>query len=95
MSDSKYLDDSLAAEKSGAEQARAAVVARLARLHRKPVRVKPSQSLQPTPEAAKSRFTRLRRKERILIQKSKRVLLWQQSTSPAREPLSPLVRQSE
>jgi hypothetical protein len=28
--------------------------------------------LQPTPEAAKSRVTRLRRKRRILIQESKR-----------------------
>jgi hypothetical protein len=28
--------------------------------------------LQPTPEAAKSRTARLRRKQRILIQKSKR-----------------------
>jgi len=48
-----------------AENARAALVARLNQLCRKPVR--PPKSLQPTPEAAKSKIRRLRRKQRLLI----------------------------
>jgi hypothetical protein len=54
------------------DKARAALDARLARIQQHPTRLKPNPSLQPTPEAAKSRVTRLRRKRRILIQKSKR-----------------------
>ena len=56
-------------EQASAEKARAALVARLAQLDRKPVR--PPQSLQPTPEAAKSRAHRLRKK-RLLIRRSQR-----------------------
>jgi hypothetical protein len=56
---------------SGAEKARDALVARLEQLHRKPGGVRPPQSLQPTPEAAKSRVRRLRRKKRLLTQRSK------------------------
>jgi hypothetical protein len=52
-----------------AEKARAALVARLDQLCRKPVT--PPKSLQPTPEAAKSRIRRLRRKRQLLIQKSR------------------------
>jgi hypothetical protein len=54
------------------EEARAAVVARLSRIQQNPTRLKPNPSLQPTPEAAKSRITRLRRKQRMLLKKSKR-----------------------
>jgi len=52
-----------------AEKARAALVARLGQLCRKPVT--PPKSLQPTPEAAKSKIRRLRRKRQLLIQKSR------------------------
>ena len=51
-----------------AEKARTALLARLDQLCHKPV--KPPKSLQPTPEAAKSRIRRLRRKRQLLIQKS-------------------------
>jgi len=54
------------------EKLRAAVIARLSRLAQNPTRLKPNRSLQPTPEAAKSRVTRLRRKQRLLLKKSKR-----------------------
>jgi hypothetical protein len=57
------------AEESSAESARVALLARLEQLGRNPVR--PAQSLQPTPEAAKSKIRRLRLKRRILIQRSK------------------------
>jgi hypothetical protein len=46
----------------------AALLARLDQLCRKPV--KPPKSLQPTPEAAKSKIRRLRRK-RLLLQRSR------------------------
>jgi hypothetical protein len=51
-----------------AEKARAALLARLDQLCHKPV--KPPKSLQPTPEAAKSRLRRLRRKRQLLIQRT-------------------------
>jgi hypothetical protein len=57
-------------KKSSAEKAQDALIARLAQLDRKPIRVRPPKSLQPTPEAAKSRVTRLRKK-RLLLQRSK------------------------
>jgi hypothetical protein len=57
----------------GGEKAQAALVARLAQLYRKPV--KPPKSLQPTPEAAKSKVRRLRRKRQLLLQRSKRASL--------------------
>jgi hypothetical protein len=60
--------DELAPALTSGEKAHAALVARLAQLYRKPV--KPPKSLQPTPEAAKTRLARLRRK-RMLVQKSK------------------------
>lgn len=65
------MTDSIRDEKTNAEKARAALIARLAQLDRKPIRVRPPQSLQPTPEAAKTRASRLRKK-RLLIQKSQR-----------------------
>jgi hypothetical protein len=55
----------------GAEKAHAALVARLGQLYRQPV--KPPKSLQPTPEAGKSKIRRLRLKQRLLIQKSKAI----------------------
>jgi hypothetical protein len=60
----------LATPQGGGEKAHAALVARLAQLYRKPV--KPPKSLQPTPEAAKSKLRRLRRKRQLLLQRSKR-----------------------
>jgi hypothetical protein len=57
------------AEKSNAETAQDALLARLAHLTRHPV--KPPKSLQPTPEASKSKIRRLRRK-RMLLQQSHR-----------------------
>jgi len=86
MSHSK--PDRAAGEKSSADQAHEALVARLARLDSNPTRVRPPQSLQPTPEAAKTRVSRLRKK-RLLIQRSKRTLPSQQTIPPARDPLPP------
>ena len=60
-------------EKASAEQAHAAILSRLEEVCRKPIKVRAPQSLQPTPEAAKSRAARLRKK-RILIQRRKRDL---------------------
>lgn len=54
------------------DKARAALDARLARIQQHPARLKSNPSLQPTPEAAKSRVTRLRRKRQILLRESKR-----------------------
>jgi hypothetical protein len=54
------------------ERARAALDARLSQLRQNPAMLKSNRSLQPTPEAAKSRVTRLRRQKRMLLQNSKR-----------------------
>jgi len=54
------------------EQARAALDERLSQLRQNPAMLKSNRSLQPTPEAAKSRVTRLRRKNRMLIENSRR-----------------------
>jgi streptomycin 6-kinase len=70
------------------DEARAALIARLARIQQHPTRLKPNPSLQPTPEAAKSRINRLRRKQRILIQTSKRPSS-QPKIPPAPDPLDP------
>jgi hypothetical protein len=51
-----------------AEKAETALLAKLDQLCRKPVR--PPKSLQPTPEATKTRVARLRKK-RLLLQRSK------------------------
>ena len=58
-------------EKTGAEEAHEALLERLEQVCRKPVKVRAPQSLQPTPEAAKSRAARLRKK-RLFVQRSKR-----------------------
>lgn len=65
------MNDSPRHDSTSAEKARAALIARLAQLDRKPIRVRAPKSLQPTPEAAKTRVTRLRKK-RLLIQRSQR-----------------------
>ena len=74
-SNQKFMSSSKSAPSSdpaaGAEKAREALIARLELLHRKPGGVRPPQSLQPTPEAAKSRVRRLRRKQRLLSQRAK------------------------
>jgi hypothetical protein len=46
-------------------------------------------SLQPTPEAAKSRLTRLRRKQLLLQLAMKRALPQQNAIPPAPDPLGP------
>jgi hypothetical protein len=51
-----------------AEKARMALLARLDQLCRKPV--KPPKSLQPTPEAGKSRIRRFQKKRRLLLKKA-------------------------
>jgi|GEM_PF-1663767 len=74
----------------GTEEVHAALIARLSRVRPVPARVKSPQSLQPTPEAAKTRAARLRRKQRILLQKSKRVSASQSNAiPPAPDPLAP------
>jgi hypothetical protein len=50
-----------------AENARTALLTKLDQLCRKPV--KPPKSLQPTPEAAKSRISRFRKQRRLLLKK--------------------------
>jgi hypothetical protein len=46
--------------------------------------------MQPTPEAAKTRAARLRRKQQVLLQKSKRAANAQlNAVSPAPDPLAP------
>jgi len=75
-------------EKSSGEQAHDALVARLARLESNLIPVRPPKSLQPTPEAAKTRVSRLRKK-RLLIQRSKRTPVSQQTIPHVRDPLAP------
>jgi hypothetical protein len=79
------MSDSRSDEKSSGDKAHAALAARLAHLYRTPGGVRPPKSLQPTPEAAKTRVSRLRKK-RLIIQRSKRALLSEQTTPPARDP---------
>jgi len=74
--------------KSTAEKAHEALLARLAQLDRKAIRVQPPKSLQPTPEAAKSRVRRLRKK-RLLIQRSKHALLRPEMIPLDRDPPPP------
>jgi hypothetical protein len=74
----------------GSEQVRNALIARLARLRPVPAHVRPPQSLQPTPEAAKTRAARLRRKQRLLLQDARRLAAAPSSTlPPAPDPLAP------
>jgi hypothetical protein len=75
------------AEKSSGEQAHDALVARLTRLESNLIPVRPPKSLQPTPEAAKTRLSRLRKK-RLLIQRTKRTPASQQTIPHVRDPLA-------
>lgn len=78
------------AEPPDSEEVRAALLARLARIRPVPTHVRPPQSLQPTPEAAKTRAARLRKKQRLLLQKTKRAPDSQLSAiPPAPDPLAP------
>ena len=89
MSHSKAEDAKRpATEHSSAEHAHEALVARLARLDDNPVRIRPPQSLQPTPEAARTRVSRLRKK-RLLMQRSKRAQPSPQTIPHVRDPLAP------
>jgi len=75
---------------SGPKNIHAALIARLSRIEKSTPRAKAHQSLQPTPEAAKGRLGRLRRKQRMLSQESKRASLNQLGAIPvAPDPLSP------
>lgn len=77
-----------AAEQSSADHARDALVTRLAHLESNSTRVRAPQSLQPTPEAARTRVSRLRKK-RLLIQRSQRAEPWPQTIPNVRDPLAP------
>jgi hypothetical protein len=72
---------------AGADHVHAALIDRLSQIQAVAPRVKPAQSLQPTPEAAKSSLARLRRKQRMLFQESQRAQ--QAKIPPAPDPLSP------
>jgi hypothetical protein len=69
---SQAKPDKRPTELPAAEKTRAALMARLEQLHRSPGGVRAPRSLQPTPEAAKSRVRRLRQKQRLLLQRAKR-----------------------
>lgn len=74
----------------GSQEIHSALIERLARLRPVPAHVRPPQSLQPTPEAAKTRAARLRRKQRLLLQKTKRPPGSQlNAIPPAPDPLPP------
>jgi hypothetical protein len=74
----------------GSHEVRSALIERLARIRPVPAHVRPPQSLQPTPEAAKTRRARLQRKQRLLLQKAKRPPGSQLSAiPPAPDPLAP------
>ena len=74
----------------GSQEVQSALIARLAKVRPVPPFVRPAQSLQPTPEAAKTRAARLRRKQRLLLQKAKRTPGSQLSAiPPAPDPLAP------
>lgn len=74
----------------GSQEVHSALIARLARLRPVPAQVKPAKSLQPTPEAAQTRTARLRRKQRLLLQKAKRGPGSQlNAIPPAPDPLAP------
>jgi hypothetical protein len=74
----------------GTEGVQKALIERLARIRPVPAQVKPPQSLQPTPEAGQTRAARLRRKQRLLLQKAKRPSGSQLGgLPPAPDPLAP------
>jgi hypothetical protein len=78
------------AESARSDNIRAALIERLARIRPIPARVRSPQSMQPTSEAGKTRVARLRRKQRLLLQKAKREALSQiTAIPPAPDPLTP------
>jgi hypothetical protein len=78
------------ADSASTERVRAALIERLARIRPVPAHVRAAQSLQPTPEAGKTRVARLRRKHRILLQKAKQSFASQlNAPPPAPDPLAP------
>jgi hypothetical protein len=78
------------AKPAGSPEVHSALIQRLARIRPVPTHVRAPQSLQPTPEAAKTRAARLRRKQRLLLQKAKRGPGSQLSgRPPAPDPLAP------
>lgn len=72
----------------GSHEVHAALIERLTRIRPVPPQVRPPQSLQPTPEAAKTRAARLRRKQRLLLQRAKRGSQLS-GLPPAPDPLAP------
>jgi hypothetical protein len=69
---------------------RAALIERLARIRPVPARVRPPKSMQPTPEAGKTRVARIQQKRRFLFQKAKGAALSQiTAIPPAPDPLMP------
>jgi hypothetical protein len=66
-----------------------ALVERLSQVYRKPLIARAEHSLQPTPEAANSRVTRLRRKQRMLILRSRKGEVTANRIPPAPDPLAP------
>jgi len=74
--------DSEPSSRESEEDARAALLARLSQVLENAPRPKRPRSLQPTPEAAKSRLARLRKKRRLLLQKSPQRI----SSTPAARP---------
>jgi hypothetical protein len=79
----------IAAKPAGSQEVHTALIERLARIRPVPAHVRPPQSLQPTPEAAKTRAARLRRKQRLLLQKAKRPGSQLSGIPPAPDPLAP------
>ena len=74
----------------GTEGVQKALIERLARIRPVPAQVRPPQSLQPTPEAGKTRAARLRRKQRLILRQAKRALGSQAGgLPPASDPLAP------
>ena len=74
---------------AGSQEVHAALIERLARIRPVPAHVRPPQSLQPTPEAAQTRAARLRRKQRLLLKKAKRLPGQLSGIPPAPDPLAP------
>jgi hypothetical protein len=73
-----------------ADSVRAALIERLAKIRPVPAHIRAAQSLQPTPEAGKTRVARLRRKHRVLLQRAKRALASElNAPPPAPDPLAP------
>jgi hypothetical protein len=78
------------AEPAGPDAIRAALIERLARIRPVPARIRSPKSMQPTPEAAKTRVARIQRKQRLLFKKVKRAAISRiTAIPPAPDPLTP------